>query len=72
MGNIHQMLADIEARRAAMPPADRAELERLELEAQRESWIRGMAPCEHGDPDWETCEKCRSQSTDQSASEGEG
>lgn len=27
--------------------------------AQRESWVRGMAPCEHGDPDWETCESCR-------------
>lgn len=28
-------------------------------EAQRQSWIRGMAPCEHGVWDWETCPKCR-------------
>jgi len=27
-------------------------------DAQRESWIRGMAPCEHGDPDCETCPEC--------------
>lgn len=27
-------------------------------EAQRESFIRAMAPCEHGDPDWETCPEC--------------
>lgn len=27
--------------------------------AQRESFVRGMAPCEHGDPDWETCSECR-------------
>lgn len=26
---------------------------------QRESWVRAMAPCEHGDPDWETCPQCR-------------
>lgn len=25
---------------------------------QRESWMRAFAPCEHGDPDWETCPKC--------------
>jgi len=28
---------------------------------QRESWARGMAPCEHGDYDWETCPKCLQQ-----------
>lgn len=28
-------------------------------DAQRESFIRAMAPCEHGDPDWETCPECR-------------
>lgn len=27
-------------------------------EAQRQSWIRAMAPCEHGDPDWESCPDC--------------
>lgn len=29
-----------------------------EIQAQRESFARGMAPCEHGDPDWETCPQC--------------
>lgn len=28
------------------------------LMEQRKSWIKGMAPCEHGDPDWETCPDC--------------
>lgn len=28
------------------------------IAAQRESFIRAMAPCEHGDPDWETCPHC--------------
>ncbi|QCI93384.1 hypothetical protein [Novosphingobium sp. EMRT-2] len=27
-------------------------------EAQRESFIRAMGPCEHGDYDWETCPQC--------------
>lgn len=31
---------------------------RAMIDAQRESWIRAMAPCEHGDPDWETCPEC--------------
>lgn len=68
---IAEMLADIEARRAALPPEERARVEREELAAQRESWIRGMAPCEHGDPDWETCPGClanlRPTPTDQGA-----
>lgn len=29
------------------------------IEEQRQSWVRGMAPCEHGDADWETCPHCR-------------
>ena len=32
-------------------------------EAQRQSWLRGMAPCEHGVSDWETCPQCRAQAT---------
>lgn len=35
-------------------PAQKAEM----LASQRESWIRAFAPCEHGDPDWETCPHC--------------
>lgn len=29
--------------------------------AQRASWVRAFAPCEHGDPDWETCPACLSK-----------
>lgn len=29
------------------------------FQKQRESWVRGMAPCEHGVLDWETCPDCR-------------
>jgi hypothetical protein len=29
-----------------------------EYQAQRESWARAMAPCEHGIRDWEQCEEC--------------
>lgn len=59
MADLRQMLAEIEAKRAAMPADERAKLEADELAAQRESWIRSMEPCEHGDPDWETCPQCR-------------
>jgi hypothetical protein len=59
MDRITRMFAEIEVRRAAMKPEDRAALEAAEIVAQRESWVRAMAPCEHGDPDWETCPKCR-------------
>jgi hypothetical protein len=49
-----------------MSPELKAALERVkgyvmspaEVEAQRQSWIRAFAPCEHGDPDWETCPGC--------------
>lgn len=57
--DIRQMLDKIERERAAMPAAERAELERREIEAQRESWLRAMAPCEHGMADFEQCEECR-------------
>lgn len=56
--DIAGMLREIENFRASLPPEERIELERKERLAQRESWVRGMAPCEHGDPDWETCSKC--------------
>lgn len=67
MATIREMLDAIEAQRAAMPPAERAALEAREIEAQRQSFIRAMAPCEHGDPDWETCPQCRAK-----AQQGEG
>jgi hypothetical protein len=28
------------------------------LEAQRQSWLRGMKPCEHGKIDFEQCPQC--------------
>jgi len=56
---IRRRLDEIEAYRANLPPEQRAQIERDEMQAQRESWARAMAPCEHGDPDWETCPKCR-------------
>ena len=31
-----------------------------EIEAQRQSWVRGMTtPCEHGELDFEQCPQCR-------------
>lgn len=60
MDEIRQRLADIERARAAMPAEERAELERNERQAQRESWVRGMTtPCEHGVRDFEQCGECR-------------
>ena len=40
---------------AAMSPAEYAAM----IEAQRQSFARAMAPCEHGIVDWETCPDCR-------------
>ena len=35
-----------------------------EIEAQRQSWVRGMTtPCEHGVVDFEQCPKCRAAAT---------
>lgn len=64
MQTVREMLDAIEAKRAAMPPEERAELERREQEAQRESWIRAMAPCEHGVLDFEDCADCRKPNPD--------
>ena len=46
-------------RTLAMTPDEK----RAMYEAQRQSFIRAMAPCEHGDPDWETCPQCLSKYT---------
>lgn len=46
-------------RTLAMTPAERQAM----FEAQRQSFIRAMGPCEHGDPDWETCPECRAQAS---------
>ena len=39
----------------AMTPEERAAMH----EAQRASFVRSMASCEHGVRDWETCPDCR-------------
>lgn len=39
---------------AAMSPAERMAM----FARQRESWVRSMAPCEHGVSDWEHCLIC--------------
>lgn len=57
--NIRQRLAEIEAYRASLPPKERVRIEREEMAAQRESWIRAMAPCGHGMADFEDCQACR-------------
>jgi len=44
------------------------ELEAM-LAEQRKSWVRAMAPCEHGVRDWETCPDCRSAAA-QSSKDG--
>lgn len=52
-----ELKALIERARAyvdAMSPAEYKDM----IDAQRESFIRAMGPCEHGDPDWETCPEC--------------
>ena len=59
---IMRMLAEIEARRALLSPKERERVEREELAAQRESWVRAMGPCEHGVLDWEECRQCREDS----------
>lgn len=58
---IREMLDKIETQRAAMPLEERTRVEREELAAQRESWTRAMAPCEHGVADFEECADCRQE-----------
>ncbi len=52
-----QMLIDAAKKRVdAMTPVEREEMWRK----QRESFVRAMTtPCEHGELDFEQCEKCR-------------
>jgi hypothetical protein len=47
-------------------PEERAAM----IRAQRASWARAFAPCEHGDPDWETCPKCIDAALNQKGVEG--
>ena len=52
---LQRAFSDAQARYDAMTP----EQQQAMWEAQRQSWLRSMAPCEHGVRDWETCPDCR-------------
>lgn len=49
-----EMVAQARDRYNNMSEEEKREHDQL----QRESFIRGMGPCEHGDYDWETCPQC--------------
>lgn len=51
---LRELLAQAQARFEAMTPEEKA----AHRQAQRESFMRAFAPCEHGDYDWETCPQC--------------
>lgn len=53
---LREMVKAAAARYEALSPEKKAEHDK----AQRESWVRGMmARCEHGELDFEQCQKCR-------------
>lgn len=52
---LDELIARSKERVAAMSPVEYAAM----IEAQRQSWVRAMAPCEHGIRDWEDCPDCR-------------
>ena len=53
-GELRERLMKANERTLAMTPAEKEAM----YQAQRESFIRGMGPCEHGSYDWETCSEC--------------
>lgn len=61
------LLASAKAHVESMSPEERDAM----LKAQAESWARGMAPCEHGNRDWEQCPKCRAKAASQHQQGGE-
>lgn len=52
---LEELLRRAKAHYDAMTPEEKEAM----LAEQRESFLRGMAPCEHGERDWETCPECR-------------
>jgi hypothetical protein len=54
---LKQLVAEAQARYDALTPEEKAAHD----QAQRESWMRGMGPCEHGVYDFEDCEQCRAK-----------
>ena len=65
MIDILELLKRAKAAQEAMSPEEWAAM----VEAQRQSWLRGMAPCEHGVADWEDCPDCRKPLTNQGSEE---
>lgn len=57
--DITKLLAEAKARVERMTPEEYAAM----IREQAKSWARGMAPCEHGVRDWETCPDCRAEAT---------
>lgn len=55
MKDLEQRLSEARAKYDAMTPAEKVAMH----EAQRQSFLRSLAPCEHGVSDWEDCEQCR-------------
>ncbi len=53
--DLDKLIEESKARVAAMSPAERAEMHRL----QAESYARSLKPCKHGMVDWEDCMACR-------------
>jgi hypothetical protein len=58
-----QLTDDILAAEAALS-ASQEEEKRAHDEAQRASFVRAFAPCEHGRVDFETCPECRGWTKD--------
>lgn len=54
----HDLTNKLKEAKAAYDAMTEAEKEAMK-KAQLDSWMRGMAPCEHGVLDWETCPDCR-------------
>jgi hypothetical protein len=57
---LRELVAKANARYDAMTPEEK----RAHDEAQRASFVRAFAPCEHGRIDFETCPKCRNWTKD--------
>lgn len=55
LDSLEELLARAKAEVAAMTPQQYADM----IEAQQQSFLRSMEPCEHGMRDWEDCGKCR-------------
>jgi hypothetical protein len=54
---LSEALAEAVERVKRMTPDEREAM----MAEQGKSWVRGMAPCEHGVSDWEQCPDCRAR-----------